>query len=933
MTVTEDPLAMFRPQYKNEKPDTPDNDPLFAFRPSSEQQQYKQPVAAAEPMRDETLPGGNAPWWQKFGKALSMQSRVSNAVEPKAAPTVGKAALSGATFGGSELIPGLKVGEEYPEIATAYKTGAGLESIGGLHKLFSTPLIKLAEKSPYATKALSSLADMIGWGVTGATEKALTDVFQGKMPSSEDLLAHGGEWAALDAALKTAGLGGRFASWLVGRAKSTKQPPWQVVNDLLTNMKQEGVDISATDRVTARVLAEFEKPVEEATKAAKEIKLSKGLPLETPEKVGIETLETAAKRPPSGPFGQTPPAPPEYRTIPPEQRVDLANRKIEPVELNKISERSEALSEPYKPGGIDAESAMQEIGKSRADELVEKLGERAETEQQLGHNIKADIEKSFEAEQQKYTPLYQEVETGAKNIMHKPNSTIKLVNSILEHINALKTRPEGYAKVINTLNTSLEDMGYHIAESGGKVLVRDAAGKPINLKGFTVQEAVPLSKSMELARRLNKIVDYDIVGPSIKNQLKPVVSALKKEIKAALAEANPALHKKFVEAEGLYASTAKKYGNEVITGIRGQAKPEHVAASLLEPTVLEHVKKTVSPAQYNELQREILQHLRDMPFAKARSAYREIGPFLTKDAQDAARSIIAHKSPRGAFATAQDIKGGIITDLNKAFTTGERPKKVLDLWKTIKGQKLIEEALKGTPNKAEVLEYLRRQSFFDFASSVVDPSGTINFKKFDQYLKDPATIRNLHQIGGDEAVKFFTSLKNMSNGIKFNVNMLERLPKVELRPAKGRFKLGEEKLLRGAERIKAPAEEVQKFHEILPPTKPEKVSHQQGKRRLAEAARKRQLRKFQLQEFLEDYNLTSVPSLLKALGILTHTKTLGGYLGLEIAAKKLYRMATNSTARESIKKLLDTSKQATGGVHDVTPLLITLVELDHELVD
>ena len=705
MTATEqDPLAMFRPQHANEKPDAPNNDPLFAFRPETEQKKYKQPVQPIYEPSAEALPGGEAPWWEKFGQALSMQSRMSKAVEPQATPTMGKAALSGLTLGASELVPGLNVGEEYPEIKEAYKLGASLPTIGVLNKVFSGPLIKLAEKSPVATKALTSLADMMGWGATGATEKALTDAFQGKMPEAEDVLAHGAEWAALDAVLKGAGLGGKFATWLVDKAKRTQKPSWEVINTLLTDMKKEGIPISATDRVTAKVLSELEKPIEEAR--GKEIRLSKEAPPEGAERVGIETLKAAPE------------------ALPTEPKVDLATKKIEPVQFERIDANSEALATPYQPGEIDAQGAMQQIERTRADELVESVGERAETEKVLGENIKADIEKNFKEAEKQYQPLYQEVKTAAKDIKHKPNSTIKLANSILDHINSLKTRPEGYQKVINTLNDNLQDMGYYIAEvRGGKLLVRDASGNPIKLTPFAVQEEVSLSQTMELAQRLNKIVDYDIVGPSIKNQLKPVVNSLKKEIKEALESANPDLSKKFIQAEGLYADTAKKYGNEVITGIRGQQKAERVASSLLEPTVLENLKKIVNPAQFNAVQREILQHLRDLPFEKARRAYREVAPFLDKPAQDAARSIISHKAPHGKFAPVAEIKSGIITDLNKAFTTGQRPNKVLDLWKTVKGQKLIEEALEGTPNKKEVLEYLRKQSFYDFASSVVNEAG------------------------------------------------------------------------------------------------------------------------------------------------------------------------------------------------------------------
>lgn len=933
----QDPLAMFRPQYENEKPDVPNNDPLFSFRPESLQKTFKQPVKQAtyEPS-EETLPGGSSPWWKKFGQGLALQSRMSKAIEPQASPTALKAGLSGATFTGSELIPGLEVDrEKYPEIAQTYEFGGSVESIGLLNKLFSGPLIKLAEKSPYFTKSLQSLADIVGWGATGASDKAIKDAFQGKMPDSEDILAHGAEWGAFDALLKTAGLGGRFASWLLGKSKASNKPSWQVVNDLLTNMKKEGIDISQTDRVTARILAELKpsgewKPIEEA--AGKEIKLSRETLPEAAEQIGTETLGTAPKRPPSSPFGKTPPAPPEYEMIPHEQRVDLSTRKIEPVQFERISAKSEALSEPYKPGEIDTQKAMQSIERTRADELMESVGERAATKKQFGENIKTDIERSFEKAEKVYEPIYTEVREAAKNIKHKPIKTIQLVNDILDEINALKTKPEGYQKVINTLNDTLADMGYNVVEMKGKALIRDAAGNPIKLKDLVIQEEIPLSKTMELARRLNKIADYDIIGPSIKNTLKRPVNSLKSEIKEALKEADTELHKKFIQAEKSYAETAKKFGTDTITGIRSQQATERIAAKILEPTTLENLKKIINPAQYNEIQREILQHLRDMSFDKANRTYRELSPFLDKNSQDAARSIISHKAPAGKFAPVKELKIGIITDLNKAFTTGQRPSKVLDLWKTVQGQKLIEEALEGTPNKKQVLEYLRKQSFYDFASSVVDKTGEINFKKLNEYLKDPATVRNLSLIGGEEAVKFFRSMQNMSNGIKFNINMLERLPKVELRPKTGKYQLGEAKLIRGAEKIRTPAEEVQKFQEIYPAEKLEKVTHLRGEQRLKEAARARQPFKFKLEEFLDDYGFNNIKSLLTALGILKYTGKTLGYVGAELTSKVLYRMATNPSSTKSIKKLLDTSKTAQDTLN-VSPLLSAMSDIDEELSD
>lgn len=911
----QDPFAFSRPVYENEKPESPSDDPFFSARPDIEKKKYKQPPQGPVGATQEALPGGKAPWYEKFGQALALQSRTS-AIEPKATPTALKAGLSGATLGASELIPGLEVEKEkYPIVAEAFKMGVEAETIGLLNKAFG-PLAKLAQKSPIAKQALTSLAEITGWGLTGATEKTLTEAFKGKMPSAEDIITHGAEWAGLDAILKSFGLVGKFGNWILKKAKKEEIPSWQVVNNLLNEMKQEGIDISQEDRVTAKVLSEFEKPMETAKKEAKEIKLSK-----EPEPGKIETaikepLEELEKE---------------------KHEIDLSTKKIEPKQYEKISGHAEEMAKHYTPKEIDSEKALQELEKSRAEEYIEKVGERAETEKKLGESVQQDIENNFKEQESIYEPLYKEVETTAENIEHTPTATVQKSNEILEKINSLKTKPEGYQKVVNTIKDVLSDLNYKVVEFENKFKILDPSGKQIPFKNLIIQEKVPLSKSMELAKRLNKIIDYDLVGPSIKKQLKLIVRSLKDEIKQTLKKENIDSYNKFINAESKYAETAEKFGNETISNIRYLETPEKFASKIIEPSTLENLQKVLSPKQYNQVEREILEHLKEISFEKAKKIKREIEPFLSKNSKDAANSIIQHKSPSGKFITEKTAKIGIINELNKAFTTGKRPEKVLDLWKTLKGQKLIEESLKGTPNKKEILDYLTKQSFYDFTSSVIKKDGIIDFKKFNEYLSDPATLKNLKMIGGENAIKFFKSLENISKSIKFNVNLLEKLPKVNLFPKQGIYLKGEEKLIKGAERIKKPSKEVEKFKKIHPekeklkyPKEEKEKRYIRGEERLKEAAKKREPIKFKFDELSERYGFSpTIKGVLTTLGIIKFT---GPALGVAVT-KILYKIATRKLAQKSIKNILDKSKQATKSPYNIMPFVASLSELDEGLED
>jgi hypothetical protein len=127
-------------------------------------------VEEEEPKKmPENLPGGEAPWYEKFGKALSLQSQ--NAPQPQSIPTLTKSGLSGSTLGYSELIPGLKLSEEekekYPDLVSLGETTGELGSIGAISKGVKWGLgtaYKLGKDAPKILKYLDTFAHGFGTG-------------------------------------------------------------------------------------------------------------------------------------------------------------------------------------------------------------------------------------------------------------------------------------------------------------------------------------------------------------------------------------------------------------------------------------------------------------------------------------------------------------------------------------------------------------------------------------------------------------------------------------------------------------------------------------------------------------------------------------------------------------------------------------------------
>lgn len=122
-----------------------------------------------------------------------------------------KGALSGLTLGASEHIPGLKP-EEGDLLTGLGETIGSFLPISKLYNVIGKPIVNLASRSPVARQGLMALGRMTGFGLTGMTYEAGKDIVKGEVPTKEELLKTGAQWAAIDGALQALGLGVAFSS-------------------------------------------------------------------------------------------------------------------------------------------------------------------------------------------------------------------------------------------------------------------------------------------------------------------------------------------------------------------------------------------------------------------------------------------------------------------------------------------------------------------------------------------------------------------------------------------------------------------------------------------------------------------------------------------------------------------------------------------------
>lgn len=626
--------------------------------------------------------------------------------------------LKGASLGITDKIPGLKTGDNI-----ASQGGEIIGSflpISGLMKIFNNPLTKLAAKSPVLQGQLSSLANLTGSFLSGGTYGAVTEALhKGEMPSTDDFIEHGATWALLDGALQAAGGAARFTKALVSKAEKTKKPEWKIINETIEEMRAEGVDFSNPERVQAKALSILEESP--ASKAA------------------LQESEASV------------------------QAKQLKDRKVEQKFFDKLE--GETVAEPYLPKEFEAVETVEKVVNEELEASLEALAPRVTTEKQLGENIKAQIDSGLKEAENAYKPAYELAEEAASTKYTTPLNTAKLATDTLKNLEALTTKPEGYKQVIKTLQDALKDAGF--------VINRDKDG----IIEFAVSDKqVSGSQLMELGRRLNKIIRYDSIDKAVQDRLKPVVQAIKQDIKAALKGDKNALEM-YETAERDFAKSANKFGKESIRKIRKMDAGEKVAKLIRNPTTLADLKEVVPEGQFKEIERELLEHVRNLNEDKARAFYREVRPHLSQDAQAVGEEILESKIPRAEPSRKESlrnkIKDTVLNDLSKSSLTGERPDAALKLWKTKEGQQIIKESLKDNPNKKEIVDYLTNQSLKDMTSSIVNAEGKINFKKLNDFLKDPATVDNIRLVGGEEGVNFFKNLETLSKRAERNLSVME----------------------------------------------------------------------------------------------------------------------------------------------------------------
>lgn len=682
-----------------------------------------------------------------------------------------KGFLSGGTFGLTEWVPGLKTHDTLASTA-----GKVMGSIPGLSKIqgfFTGQALKLAAKSPIFQRQAGAFMNLVGAGLTGATSEALEKGIKLEVPSGDDLLRHGASWALLDGGLRLLGAGGAFAKSLLGLSKKTGTLQQDLLNDVIEEVVESGVDMSRPDRVGAKALEVIERMKAEAEAVEPTLR-----------KVEIPRAELSAEEKVAQEALKQPEVTPE----------SLENKTFSDQTKKRIEEMPYVVVEPKSPTSIDYSKESAKLEDAALEKNIDAVGKRALSSEELGESIQKEVDTALEKTEREYKPLYSQAKKAAGKIVHTAETTAKNAGNKLIELERLETRPSDYVNIINRLESTLKDLGYKVQRhKNGKI------DKILKTSDTLVSDQI------ELAQRLNSTINYESVDPTVKNYLKTIVRDLKADIKKGLSKNSDALAK-FELAEEAHGAAAGKFRTKAVKALRISEKPENIVKNIDSPSVFSNLKEVMSPKQFKQVEREVLEKMREQSYEKARKTYRELKKHMSEDAKKAAEDIIGIKNPHNPAVRDKLAKQGILEDLSNAFSTGKRPSKTLDMWGTKKGRQLVEEAFKGSKNWKEVKSYLEKQSFNDMLTSVMDKSGRIDPTKLKQMMKNSLTVKDIRAQGGEEAVEFFEKMSAKIEQLEKSKSFFDRVPSKEEIDRMRRFAssekgtLGKEKLEKAAER-------------------------------------------------------------------------------------------------------------------------------------
>ena len=438
--------------------------------------------------------------------------------------------------------------------------------------------------------------------------------------------------------------------------------------------------------------------------------------------------------------------------------------------INRLERETTQNAKPFQRGEFNAKEIANDLENVTVNRQLDAIAPSAGTKQQFGNKLVGSVEESFQEAKKGYDAKYDIVKERAPNIQTSSEELIKLNDKLIEEINSLETKPPNYQQVIDTVNDINKDLGKKVTAPPKNQLV-DIHGNPFQQAEKVTYEKVPISKKMDLSRRINQIINYDLAEYSIKDRLKPIAKRNNMSIQSDLSKADPVLGQLYGEAQKEFGETAQKFGRESIAKLRKAEATEKAAAIIKSPTTLEDLKAIVPAEEYASIERQVLEEIKGMGADTAAKTLKEVSPHLSPEARIAGENIVQFKDPKYFSGKWNKHANAIMDELQEAFTVGKRPENTLKLMQTRDGYKTIYETLHNTPTGKKALGYLQKQYIDDMVVSALKKDGSLDWEKLGNIMNSNETNKiivrqSLGKQGLVEFEKFAEYGKNIAENFK-----------------------------------------------------------------------------------------------------------------------------------------------------------------------
>lgn len=417
------------------------------------------------------------------------------------------------------------------------------------------------------------------------------------------------------------------------------------------------------------------------------------------------------------------------------------------------------------------------IVKSTNDNILNKITPQDALPQKAWKNVQEDANKVFGAEQSVYRPKYQVVRTAAKKIEVNPINSVKSARDVLKQITNVRTSPTGYSQTANIVRDVLHDLTgvspnaelIKSAMESGNTQLLDAIYDSLNKSTKLTSD-----KLMDLSIRLGDAINYETLTPTIKELLKPLREVVKEELRETLKKSNPGMLKELTEADKLYQHTANRFGKDAITSLRSTESPEKMANVFNQPSNFENLVNIFgqNSQPVKTAERQIIQDLGSIGTKAAKDSFKQLEPFLSKEAQQAGKDIIALGDNLAVPGQRRMLQKSMLEDVAESITTGKPPNYTTRAMMTPEGYQTAKDTFARSASGKEVFKTLEKK----LVSDILDPifvGDQVDWAKAAQILENPNVATVMQQIIGVDGVAMMKNMQRYGENITKNLGSIK----------------------------------------------------------------------------------------------------------------------------------------------------------------